>query len=118
MSQNRDNFMTGKSSTRVAAAPGGNSTFSLGWGGVSEQPKKKRNLGKPTTNVISQAPQVLKDQSNALHVKQFTEETGTKCPNQPCLMNKDEVEFVSKMILDEMLELMATHHEPTQAKKY
>ena len=33
--QNSGNMMTGRSSTRRIAAPGGNSSFSLGWGGGS-----------------------------------------------------------------------------------
>ena len=47
--------------------------------------------------------------SNALKVKQFTEEsTGKVCPATPQIMNKDEVKFLISMVNSEMLELALT----------
>lgn len=41
-------------------------------------------------------------------VKQFTEEAGFVCPSTPQLMNRKEVEFLVKMVLSEMQELVDT----------
>jgi predicted HAD superfamily Cof-like phosphohydrolase len=47
--------------------------------------------------------------SHSQLVKEFTEESlECKLPNQPQLMNKDEVKFIVRMVLSEMLELCAT----------
>jgi predicted HAD superfamily Cof-like phosphohydrolase len=54
--------------------------------------------------------------SDAVLVRQFTEESGTVIPNNPQLMNKEEVNFIIKMVLDEMMELYATVEEPENAK--
>ena len=41
-------------------------------------------------------------------VKQFTVESGYTCPDTPQLMNRKEVEFLVKMVLSEMQELVDT----------
>jgi predicted HAD superfamily Cof-like phosphohydrolase len=46
--------------------------------------------------------------SDAELVKIFTEETGNIIPPSPQSMNKEEVSFIIKMILDEVMELGAT----------
>lgn len=47
--------------------------------------------------------------SNYQSVKQFTEESsGKPCPNKPTKMTKDEVKFLTKMVLSEMTELCQT----------
>jgi len=54
--------------------------------------------------------------SDAELVRQFTKETGTEVPNEPRLMSKDEVFFLIKMMLDEIMELGATVSEPHEVK--
>lgn len=54
--------------------------------------------------------------SDAEHVRQFTKESGTSVPNEPQLMSKDEVFFLIKMMLDEIMELGATVAEPHEVK--
>jgi predicted HAD superfamily Cof-like phosphohydrolase len=47
--------------------------------------------------------------SNYESVKQFTQEsTGIECPETPIPMNKQEVLFLTKMVLSELTELMQT----------
>ena len=55
--------------------------------------------------------------SEAELVKQFTEETGHVIPTEPQLMSEEEVNFLTKMILDEVMEFMATVHEPKKGKE-
>ncbi len=52
---------------------------------------------------------------DADHVREFTE-ASCACPDRPEPMSKTEVEFIAKMILDEVMELMATVHEPDESK--
>jgi predicted HAD superfamily Cof-like phosphohydrolase len=53
--------------------------------------------------------------SHSQLVKEFTEESmNCKLPNQPQLMNKDEVKFIVRMVLSEMLELCATVSKDTK----
>jgi len=54
--------------------------------------------------------------SDAKLVREFTKESGTDVPDTPQLMNLEEVHFIIKMILDEMMELYATVAEPQEAK--
>jgi len=42
------------------------------------------------------------------NVKEFTEGTGNVCPDKPVAMSKEQVLFLSKMVLDEVMEFMAT----------
>lgn len=54
--------------------------------------------------------------SDAELVTKFTRETGSVIPKIPEPMNSDEVYFLVKMLIDEILELTATVSEPTEAK--
>jgi predicted HAD superfamily Cof-like phosphohydrolase len=54
--------------------------------------------------------------SDAVLVKQFTEESGHEIPKEPTLMSKDEVYFLIKMMLDEIMELGATVDGPNEVK--
>lgn len=47
----------------------------------------------------------------------FTEASGHTCPNKPSAMTRKEVEFASKMVLDEVMELMATVHPAEESKR-
>lgn len=64
-----------------------------------------------------ECPVVCKYISEAERVKQFTEESsGIKVPSGPQLMSKKEVNFIVKMVIDELLELYATVEKPDQSK--
>jgi hypothetical protein len=52
----------------------------------------------------------------AVAVREFTSETGQPTPERPQVMTQGEVEFISKMILDETLELWATLKAPEESK--
>ncbi len=54
--------------------------------------------------------------SDAELVREFTKETGSIVPNEPQLMNKEEVFFTIKMMLDEIMELGATVSNPHEVK--
>eukprot|EP01059_Diplonema_ambulator_P034241 TRINITY_DN7586_c0_g2_i2.p2 TRINITY_DN7586_c0_g2~~TRINITY_DN7586_c0_g2_i2.p2 ORF type:complete len:114 (+),score=21.13 TRINITY_DN7586_c0_g2_i2:37-378(+) len=47
---NRNNFMSNKPSTRVHAAPGGNSSLSLGW----DEPVKQRQVTPPPEQKVQE----------------------------------------------------------------
>merc|ERR1719409_2154211 len=49
-------------------------------------------------------------------VREFTSESGKPTPDTPEVMLHGEVEFISKMILDELLELWATLKTPEESK--
>merc|ERR1719277_2161620 len=49
-------------------------------------------------------------------VREFTFESGKPTPDKPEVMTKGEVRFISKMILDEMLELWATLKTAQESK--
>jgi len=53
---------------------------------------------------------------SSAQVREFTAGAGQPTPNQPIPMNPTEVDFISKMILDEVMELLATVYEPAEAK--
>jgi len=55
-------------------------------------------------------------QSDAEKVREFTFEAGQPTPDKPQLMNVDEVNFITKMVLDELLELYSTVLPPQLAK--
>ncbi len=57
-----------------------------------------------------------KSQSDAEMVCQFTKESGANVPNKPQLMSSDEVFFLVKMMLDEIMELGATVEEAHEVK--
>lgn len=50
------------------------------------------------------------------HVREFTDGAGQPTPDKPVLMSKDEVCFLGKMVLDEVMELFATVYSPGDAK--
>tara|TARA_B100002019_G_C21096167_1_gene511145 strand:+ start:95 stop:832 length:738 start_codon:yes stop_codon:yes gene_type:complete len=54
--------------------------------------------------------------SNSDDVREFTSGAGQETPDNPCVMNYDEVIFLTKMILDETMELMATILPPKESK--
>jgi len=54
--------------------------------------------------------------SDAELVAEFTSESGTPVPNSPQLMSKDDVFFLIKMMLDEIMEFGATVAEPLDVK--
>lgn len=54
--------------------------------------------------------------SNSDDVREFTSGAGQPTPDKPSVMNNDEVIFLTKMILDETMELMATILPPKEAK--
>jgi len=128
---NRDNWLSNKPSTRLHHAPGGRSSFSLGWGGEdntvqsqkrpSVQQQKARNVGKSTSIGVRQAAAVAeippaRNHCHATAVRNFTKACGQPTPCTPQLMNRSEVEFITKMILDELLELNATVMSSSDAK--
>jgi predicted HAD superfamily Cof-like phosphohydrolase len=57
-----------------------------------------------------------KEVSESVLVRQFTEESGSVIPDKPQLMDKSEVHFIVKMVIDEMLELYATVASPNESK--
>jgi len=136
---NRDNWLANKPSTRVHHAPGGKSNFSLSWNPQQQQPAKPAHAGMPqqhaktpvhqgaaagiphTTAGVQQAAAVAqlrppKNHCHATAVRNFTRACGQPTPNAPQLMNRPEVEFITKMVLDELLELNATVMSSNEAK--
>lgn len=57
-------------------------------------------------------------QSDYEHVCEFTSGTGHPIPSKPQKMNKDEVSFLAKMVLDETMELLATVYSSEEAKEF
>ena len=55
-----------------------------------------------------QAMMAMAQQSQAEHVREFTAGAGQPTPYTPELMTAEEVHFITKMIIDETLELWAT----------
>jgi len=146
---NLDNWLPSKPSTRVHHAPGGNSSFSLGWNSQQEpvkpaqgrnplsQPKVSKPIKVKTVASVIQprlqgvtmteathsspsgvAPNLntSKIHCHATAVRKFTQACGHSTPNTPQVMNRPEVEFITKMILDELLELNSTVMTPNEAK--
>ncbi len=56
-------------------------------------------------------------QSDAEAVREFTAGAGQPTPDVPGPMSKEEVNFIGKMMLDEIMELFATTDGPAEAKK-
>jgi len=124
MSCNKDysvNFISERSSTRIHHAPGGGSSVgSLIFGGDDPSKPNKENA-----NTFNQQQPEEKDNdvyikkgskhngplSDAEKVREFTFEAGQPVPDKPKLMNLDEVNFITKMILDELLELYGIYIE-------
>ena len=59
----------------------------------------------------------IKNKSDAECVKEFTLATGFKVPDNPHKMTKDEVFFLTKMIIDEIMELTSTVAESKESKE-
>ncbi len=55
--------------------------------------------------------------SDAEKAREFTKDAGFPVPVIPEVMTKDEVFFLVKMMLDEIMELCATVEEPTEVKQ-
>ena len=53
---------------------------------------------------------------DAALVREFTAGAGQPTPDRPCVMSVEEVSFLGKMMLDEIMELMATVLPPAEAK--
>jgi len=133
-----DNFVTNRLSTRVHAPPGGGSSVgSLLFGGPPASEKYGKNQNKenmePETKQMesmasSVAPASLKksgpngfnkgsdSMTDAEKVREFTFEAGQPVPDKPQLMDVEEVNFITKMVLDELLELYSTVMTPKNAK--
>ena len=56
------------------------------------------------------------NESDAEMVYKFTKESGTNVPNKPKLMSSDDVFFLIKMMLDEIMELGSTVECPHEVK--
>merc|ERR1719471_2772414 len=69
-----------------------------------------------TAGMARGMPQQQVPKSNSTDVMAFTRACDQPCSQRPTLMNKTEVEFITKMILDELLELNATVSDPRAAK--
>ena len=55
--------------------------------------------------------------SDAEHVREFTAGAGQPVPDRPSPMTDEETKFITKMIIDETLELLATIMPPAAAKE-
>jgi len=132
-----DNFVTNRLSTRVHAPPGGGSSVgSLLFGGPAPQNQKASRMGKENKEnqepensgmdnlAVNVTPKSMKkcdeygleNMSDAEKVREFTFEAGQPVPEKPQLMGIKEVNFITKMILDELLELHSTVNSPRNAK--
>lgn len=58
------------------------------------------------------------EKSEAEKVYEFTSCAGQEVKNYPEVMNKDEVYFLAKMILDEVMELCSTVDQPKDVKEH
>ncbi|GMI02409.1 hypothetical protein TrVE_jg2881 [Triparma verrucosa] len=76
---------------------------------------KENNLAAPS--VPSAKLQAVAAKSDAEHVREFTAGAGQPTPNKPVPMDETEVDFITKMVLDEVMELLATVYTPEVAKK-
>lgn len=164
ITMNRNNWLSSKPSTKVQYAPGGGSSFSLGWSPQTQQPanatqgqcqqsKATKLCGRddskrfqtqrltrglqvqqPSNPAQTPIPQQLQNtlgyqpvkaqpvtvtaaqNNHATSVRNFTRACGQSIPNTPQLMNCSEVQFITKMVLDELLELNASVMNPLEAK--
>jgi len=131
-----DNFVTNRLSTRVHAPPGGGSSVgSLLFGGAPaprmNKVKENKENQEPDNNysgmdnlAVNTMPKSMKqcdeygadNMSDAEKVREFTFEAGQPVPEKPQLMGIKEVNFITKMVLDELLELHSTVSHPRNAK--
>lgn len=77
----------------------------------------KENNMPATTPGSPTKMQAVAHKTDSEHVREFTAGAGQPTPNQPIPMTTTEVDFISKMILDEVMELLATVYEPSVAKQ-
>jgi len=139
-----DNFLGNRSSSRVLAPPGGGSSIgNLLFGGAPAPPRQQQKqmqqeyqqhsehkqhseldngfrggYGQQQQPVF-QRPASMTDMgamSDAQKVREFTFEAGQPVPEKPQLMDVSEVNFITKMIIDELLELYSTVLPPKRAK--
>jgi len=100
-----------------------------GHGNQPQRMGKENRSGNPQQGSYSQPKQVhekpasMTDESksseamtDAEKVREFTFEAGQPVPETPQVMNVGEVNFIVKMILDELLELYSTVLPPQRAK--
>jgi len=140
-----DNFISSRSSTRLHAPPGGGSSIgSLLFGGAPPRQQQKQMRqeypqrsepeykqhseaahdngprgGYGQQGPVYQRPASMADMgamSDAQKVREFTFEAGQPVPEKPQLMDVSEVNFITKMIIDELLELYSTVLPPQRAK--
>jgi len=122
-----DNFVTNRLSTRVLAPPGGgrSSVGGLIFGGApparssNKSRENKENVEPEKKQMELERPRTLQTVgplSDAEKVREFTFEAGQPVPEKPQLMDRKEVAFVTKMVIDELLELQATVMGPEAAK--
>mmetsp|Transcript_12471 Transcript_12471/g.24761 ORF Transcript_12471/g.24761 Transcript_12471/m.24761 type:complete len:193 (+) Transcript_12471:24-602(+) len=76
---------------------------------------KENNLAAPAEKSVK--IQAVDAKSDSLHVRDFTLGAGQPSPSVPQVMTPTQVDFITKMILDEVMELMATHYDPATAKE-
>ncbi len=77
-------------------------------------PDIKAEIQRQLTHGAWDAQQPPRD---ADHVREFTAGAGQPTPDKPELMSKDEVCFLGKMVLDEVMELFATVYPASDAKR-
>ena len=136
-----NNFISDRSSTKVIHAPGGGSSigsllFGGGGGGGGNDEKQQQSQQSQQQQEPSQTQQINKEnkndanipkqqfdekcnseQSDAEKVREFTFEAGQPTPDKPQLMNVDEVNFIAKMILDEVIIIIYIYIYPFAKKK-
>ena len=71
---------------------------------------------RPIKQTSTSSSKTLETKTDSQHVLEFTTGTGFNCPNSPEPLNSKEVDFITKMILDETMELQATLYSPQNAK--
>ena len=115
-----DNFISDKPSTKVHHAPGGKSSMGNLLGGGFDFQKNRENeqknnnnsdtnngsnpgnfLNNTAVNIDGNIGSTIK--SDAEHVREFTKDAGQYCADKPFNpMTTEEVEFIGKMIIDEV----------------
>jgi len=74
------------------------------------------DVRKEIENQMANGSWQQQDKRDAHHVREFTIGAGQGSPDVPSVMSEEEVKFITKMIVDEVLELFATVHDATNAK--
>jgi predicted HAD superfamily Cof-like phosphohydrolase len=81
-----------------------------------ELPTINNNNNNNNKTMMMNEPPTKHYKTDAEHVREFTVEAGQPSPDFPQVMTTGEVDFLAKMMLDEIMEFMATVHEPAEAK--